>query len=148
MCYHFLQYASFRHLNRFLLFRDIFSTVQSVMPTGALESCATTLTTTVFPTIAFRLVCELCNPSSSSSSASTSRIEGSGLISNTAKQEQLSGNENSNNSGKKRFKLYHLLLVHVCMLAMGMKLLPFSTNFLSQMHLKLYADGITVVANG
>ena len=78
---------------------------QSVMPTGTLESCATTLTTTVFPTIAFQDMCELCNPSSSSSSASTSQVESFRLMPNNTKQEQLSGNENSNNAGKKRFKL-------------------------------------------
>ncbi|XP_067052747.1 uncharacterized protein [Acropora muricata] len=62
---------------------------QSVMPAGTLESFATSLTTTVSPTVASQDMCERCKTSCSSN---TSSILG-------AQQEQLSGNKNSNSSG-------------------------------------------------
>lgn len=62
---------------------------QSVIPAGTLESFATSLTTTISPTVASQDMCEQCKTSCSSN---TSSILG-------AQQEQLSGNKNSNSSG-------------------------------------------------
>lgn len=97
---------------------------QSVMPAGTLESFATSLTTTISPTVASQDMCEQCKTSCSSN---TSSILG-------AQQEQLSGNKNSNSSGKKRFKFTFASW------EWGQSFNFFHKFLASEMNLKLYAD--------